>query len=82
MTEQQDGFGRAWLGFGAEAGFEHVAESALAVQLDAAAERPGVGGGKGDAGIDCGFLVGRRFDANEILDEIEEDGLFSPGAGQ
>jgi hypothetical protein len=68
--------------FGAEAGFEHVAEGALAVELDAAAERFGVGGGLGDAGIDGGFVVGGRLDANEILDEIEQGGLLATGSGE
>ena len=54
MTEQKNGMkvSPGTRGPWTEASFEDIAEVALAVELDAAAEAFRMGGGKGSAGID------------------------------
>jgi hypothetical protein len=79
MAEEEDATG---LGFGTEAGFEQVAEMALAMKLDAATEGLSASRGECNAGIDGGLVVGGGFEAHQLLDEVEERGLTAVSAGE
>jgi hypothetical protein len=52
------------------------------MQLDAPTQSPGMGGNQANTRIHCGFVVGRRLDPNEFLDEADQRGLLAPGTGQ
>jgi hypothetical protein len=79
MAEEEDTTG---FGFGTEASFEQVAEMALAMKLDAATESLSTSYGECNAGIDGGLVVGRGFDAHQLLDEAEKRGLTAASAGE
>ena len=75
------GFG-AWVGPGAEAGFEDVSEGSLAVELDACAEGAGMVGGEGHAGVDGWFIRGWGFRFDEAAEELEEGRLLAASSGE
>jgi len=67
MTEEEDalgGFGFGWPS--AEAEFEYVTVLFLAVALDSATERLGVGCGEVHAGVYGGFPVGGGLAEDEL----------------
>ena len=82
MAEQEDGLCGASPGSRPEAGFEDITESPLAVNLDVAAQSPGMGGSKGYAGVNGGFVVRGRLSQDQLADLVEQRGLAAPGSGQ
>ncbi len=82
MAQQQGASRRACLGLRAEARLQHIAKAALTMQLHPSAQGLGLLGGQRYAGIHGRFVAGGRLGPHQLLNEVKESILLSPGSGQ
>jgi hypothetical protein len=59
-------------------GFEHISESALAVELDVASQVLGVRSGESDAGVDGSLVGGGGFRFDQAAEQMQEGRLLAP----